>query len=72
MLDPREKQRRTRTVMLAGMTGFVLVSIMMLIMTPTPRGAIETHQRWIYIAQVAVPSGLLTMSLTYFLVRRQR
>jgi len=72
MLDPRERKRRIRTAMLAGMTGFVLVALLMMRMTPAAHNSIEEHNRWVYIVQIAVPSGLLTMSLTYFLVRRQR
>jgi hypothetical protein len=72
MLDPRESKRQLRLALLAGMTGFVLVSVMMLIITPSPHTPVESHNRWVYIARVAVPAGLFTMSLTWFLVRRQR
>ena len=73
MLDPREPQRRLRRVLaLAGMTGFVLVSLLMMILTPAPHDEIQSRHRWLFIAQVAIPCGLLTMSLTYFLLRRQR
>lgn len=72
MLDPTERQRRTRIAFLAGLTGFVLVSLLLMIMTPSGRTATEVHQRWLYIAQVAIAAGLLTMSLTFFLIRRRR
>jgi hypothetical protein len=72
MLDPREKQRRLRMVVLSGMTGFVLVTLTLLILTPSPRNERESHARWQYIARVAIPAGLFTMSLTWFMIRRQR
>lgn len=71
MLDRRHRKRQLRVVMLSGMTGFVLVSLLMLVMTPSPHNSVESHNRWVYIASVAVPAGLFTMSLTWFLVRRQ-
>jgi hypothetical protein len=73
MLDPRDQQRRLRrVVMLSGMTGFVMVSLLMMILTPTSPDPVKSHQRWLFIAQVAVACALMTMSLTYFLLRRQR
>jgi hypothetical protein len=37
-----------------------------------PRNEVESRQRWQYIARVAVPAGLFTMSLTWFMIRRPR
>jgi hypothetical protein len=71
MLDSRERKRQLRIALLAGMTGFVLVSLLMLIVTPSPRDPVESHIRWVNIARIAIPAGLFTMSLTWFLVRRQ-
>lgn len=72
MLDPRERKRRLRVVLLSGMTGFVLVALLMMVMTPSPHNPTESRNRWLYIGQVSVAAGLFTMSLTWFLVRRQR
>jgi len=73
MLDPREqKWRLRRVVALSGMTGFALVTLLMMFMVPAAHDANESRHRWQFIAQVAIAGGLLTMSLTYFLLRRQR
>ena len=58
--------------MFSGMTGFVLVSLLMMAMVPAAHDAIESRHRWQFIAQAAIAGGLFTMSITYFLVRRQR
>ncbi len=58
--------------MLAGMTGFVLVALLMMFMIPAAHTALESRDRWFHIAQAAIAGGLLTISLTYFLLRRQR
>ena len=58
--------------MFAGMTGFVLVSLLILIMTPVPHDPLESRRRWLFIASSNTLGTTHHVPHLFFLLRRRR